>query len=167
MSGRRTLAGLALLVLAVVLQSAVVPRLPLPGGAPDLVLVLVIAVGLLRGPVEGMLSGFAAGLLVDALAVQALGTAALVLVVTGCLAGLAAGDAARSPGAALTVVGVLSGLAAGGLGIVLLLTGQPHPGPGALIERAVVTAAYDVAVAPLVLWALGARARSRGLERVR
>ena len=167
MSGRRTLAGLALLVLAVVLQSAVVPRLPLPGGAPDLVLVLVIVVGLLRGPAEGMLAGFAAGLLVDALAVQALGTAALVLVVTGCLAGLAAGDAARSPGAALTVVGVLSGLAAGGLGIVLLLTGQPHAGPGALLERAVVTAAYDVAVAPLVLWALGARARPRALERVR
>jgi rod shape-determining protein MreD len=167
MSGRRTLAGLALVVLAVVLQSAVVPRLPLPGGAPDLVLVLVIAVGLLRGPAEGMLTGFAAGLLVDALAVQALGSAALVLVVTGCLAGLAAGDAARSRAAALTVVGVLSGLAAAGLGLVLLLSGQPHAGPVALLERALTTAAYDVAVAPLVLGALSARARPRALERVR
>jgi rod shape-determining protein MreD len=167
MSGRRALAGVALVVLAVVLQSAVVPHLPLPGGAPDLVLILVIAVGLLRGPAEGMLTGFAAGLLVDALAVQALGTAALVLVVAGCLAGLAARDAARSPGVALPVVGVLSGLAAAGLGIVLLLSGQPHAGPAALVERAVTTAAYDVAVAPLLLRALRARARPRALERVR
>ena len=159
MSGRRALAGVALVVLAVVLQSAVVPRLPLPGGGPDLVLVLVLAVGLLRGPAEGMVTGFAAGLLVDALAVQALGTAALVLCVTGWLAGLLAGDTGRTTAGTLTVVGVLSAVAGAGLGVVLVLSGQPHAGPVALLERAAVTAAYDVAVAPLALLALGAGSR--------
>lgn len=167
MTGRTALAGTVLLVLALVVQAVVLERLPLPGGSPDLVLTLVIVLGLLRGPAEGTLAGFGAGLAVDLLSVPALGTAALVLCVAGWLAGLLARDAARSAAATLAVVGLLSAVATAALAVLLLLTGQPHAGPAALLERVVTTAAYDVALAPVLVWALGHRARRPAVERLR
>jgi rod shape-determining protein MreD len=170
MTGRSALAGTALVVLALVVQAVVLARLPLPGGSPDLVLVLVIVLGLLRGPAEGMLAGFGAGLAVDLLSVPALGSAALVLCATGWLAGLLARDAARSAVATLAVVGLVSAVATGALAVLLVLTGQPHAGPAALLGRVATTAAYDVALAPVVVWALAHRSRrSRrpAMERLR
>lgn len=166
MSARRALLGAALVVAAVVAQAVVVPRLPLPGGGPDLVLLLVVVLGLVRGPAEGMTAGFGAGLLVDALAGTALGTAALVLCVTGFLAG-ALGDPRRSLPATLALVAGLSALAGTGLAAVLVLSGQPHAGLADLLARALATAAYGAAVAPLALAALGPGARAERAERVR
>ena len=50
----------------VLLQVMFVDRLSLPGGSvPDIALVLVVVLGLTRGPVTGMLTGFSAGLGLD------------------------------------------------------------------------------------------------------
>jgi len=65
----RVLAAVALpvaLFAAVVLQLTVVNRLPLPGGdAPDLVLLLVAAVGVVASPLIGAVTGFFGGLGLD------------------------------------------------------------------------------------------------------
>ena len=102
MTGRRRFAlGAVTVLLALLLQTTVVARLPLPGSPPDLLLVLVVAYALAEGSASGMLTGFAAGLLADLLSDAELGRLALVYVVVGYLAGLAADDTDRSTAAAL------------------------------------------------------------------
>jgi rod shape-determining protein MreD len=121
--------------------------------------VLVVAVGLVRGPAEGMLTGFGAGLLVDLLGVSALGLAALVLCVTGYVAGLLMDEVERSTIAPLVVVGGLS-LAATLLYAVLTgLTGDPRGSVGALARALPTGAAYDVVLAPFVVPAVAALSR--------
>jgi rod shape-determining protein MreD len=63
---RRFLAAPVLLAVAVVLQVTLVNRLPLPGGAaPNLTLLVVLALATDGGPVLGMLAGFLGGLALD------------------------------------------------------------------------------------------------------
>ena len=58
--------GAVVIVAAVLAQVMLVNRLPLPaGGAPDLVLLAVVGVAVLRGPAAGAVIGFCTGLLVD------------------------------------------------------------------------------------------------------
>jgi rod shape-determining protein MreD len=76
-----------LLVVAVVLQLAVVSQITLWGANADIVPLVVLSVGLLAGPVPGAVAGFAAGVLVDMALVQTLGISSLLLVGVGYLAG--------------------------------------------------------------------------------
>ncbi|GAA4946352.1 hypothetical protein GCM10023224_32220 [Streptomonospora halophila] len=117
----------ALLVLAAVLvQTVVVNRLPLPWGlAPDLVLLAVVAVALWSTPVAGAVTGFAAGLAVDVLppAAHEIGRTALLLCLAGYLVAcvhdsdarwglgpyLAAGAAALAVPAGFLLIGVVLG----------------------------------------------------------
>ena len=63
---RRAVLSAILLAAALVLQLTVVNRLPLPGGgAPDLVLLTVVALGLCGSPAAGAVTGFCAGLGLD------------------------------------------------------------------------------------------------------
>src|SRR5215469_8215575 len=78
------------LAVAVVVQVSVLNRLLLPGGGvPDLVLVLVCALAMASGPLNGMLIGFGTGLCLDLAPPGSalVGQYALVF----CLAGWAAG----------------------------------------------------------------------------
>lgn len=96
-AGARLLLVLPVLVLAaVVLQTSVVTRLPLPGSPPDLVLALVLACALAEGSSVGMATGFAAGLLADLLADHALGRLAFAYVAAGYAVGRLAGGVERS-----------------------------------------------------------------------
>ncbi len=149
-----------LVLAAVVLQTTVVTRLPLPGSPPDLVLVVVLACALAQGSTVGMATGFAAGLLADLLADHALGRLALAYVVAGYAVGRLAGGVERSVlrpvlavagGAALallayTAEGLLLGdvrvtLAAAGRGLVssvpytLVLVPLVVPLTGRLLRR--------------------------------
>jgi rod shape-determining protein MreD len=76
-----------LLFAVVVLQVSVLSSLELLGGRPDLVLVTVVAVALLRGPVFGAAGGFAAGLLLDTATLGTLGVSSLLLTLAGYWAG--------------------------------------------------------------------------------
>ncbi|RLV49694.1 rod shape-determining protein MreD [Nocardioides mangrovicus] len=83
-------AGVAGLVLvAVVLQTAVLSQMPVWGVTPDLVLVVVVGVALVRGPEIGSITGFCAGLAVDLAptADHVAGRWALALAVVGYLVG--------------------------------------------------------------------------------
>ena len=63
---RRTVLAAAGVIAALVLQLTVVNRLPWPGGAtPDLVLLVVVALGLYGSPATGAVTGFLAGLGLD------------------------------------------------------------------------------------------------------
>ncbi len=79
--------AVGLLFVAALLQVSIVAPLEVARGHPDLVLVLVVAIALLRGPVVGAVGGFWAGLVVDVAALQTLGLSSLLLTVAGYLAG--------------------------------------------------------------------------------
>jgi rod shape-determining protein MreD len=74
--------ALAIFVLAV-LQLSAMPQLTPTTAGPDLLLVLVIAVAMLRGPEAAALTGFAAGLLLDSMVVGRLGLTSLLYMAAG------------------------------------------------------------------------------------
>lgn len=96
MTATRLAVRAGVVLAALVLQAAVVTRLPLPGSPPDLVLVVVLACALAEGPAVGAVTGFAAGLPADLLADHALGRLALAYVVAGYAVGRLAGGVERS-----------------------------------------------------------------------
>jgi rod shape-determining protein MreD len=104
----------ALLFVAAVLQVVIVSSIVLGGGAPDLLLVTVVALGLLRGSVPGAVFGFAGGLVVDLLTLETLGMTSLVLTLAGFWAGRWAETTGRGRRLApLIAIGAITVLAAG------------------------------------------------------
>ena len=107
----------ALLLVAALLQVSIVSTLEVARGHPDLVLVLVVAIALLRGPVFGAVGGFWAGLVVDVAALQTRGLTSLLLTVAGYWAGRFGEITSRSSphpplvATALATVGVVLGSA--------------------------------------------------------
>jgi rod shape-determining protein MreD len=118
MTPRRFLLAAATVLTALLVQDTVVTKLPLPGAAPDLLLVLVVAYALVEGPLSGMTTGFVAGLLADSLADHQLGRLALVYAVVGCATGYIEDDTERS------ILLPFAAVAAGAAGGVLLFAGE-------------------------------------------
>lgn len=110
-AARLRVAGL--LGAAVVVQTSVGADLRVDGVAPDLILLVTLCAGLFGGPRQGVLVGFAGGLLADVFLVDTpLGLSAL----TWCLVGYAVGvlrATALPDGWAVVPVVVLAGTAAG------------------------------------------------------
>jgi len=97
---------------AALLQTVVFSSFVLGGGAPDLLLVTVVALGLLRGAVPGAFLGFAGGLVVDLLTLDTLGITSLVLTLAGFWAGRYGETTGRERRVApLVAVGVITVLA--------------------------------------------------------
>lgn len=138
---------------AVLLQTGLLARLPLPGSPPDVVLVLVLAVALVAGSLPAMVLGFPAGCLADLLADHALGRLALTYVVVAYAAGGV--PAERGLRAVLAVV------AAGSVAALLLyageglLLGDPRTSWAAIAVGLVSSVPYDVALAPFVVPVVG------------
>jgi rod shape-determining protein MreD len=78
------------------LQATLMPHLALWGVFPDLPILVVASWGLLRGPVEGSLWGFIAGVTVDFFSGAPFGAATISLVLVGLLSGLAKTSTLRS-----------------------------------------------------------------------
>ncbi len=70
-------------LLTMVLQVAAVSQFLLLGTSADIVVLLVMAVGLLAGPMWGALTGFGMGLLIDVALVRTLGVSSLILLTIG------------------------------------------------------------------------------------
>ncbi len=113
---RRTALSAGAIGVALVLQLTVIDRLPLPGGAPDLVLLVVVALGLTGGPVAGMLTGFWAGLALDVAppAGYLVGEHALVFCLVGYGCGRLSGITDRSAASSLGI----AAMAAAGVSLV-------------------------------------------------
>jgi rod shape-determining protein MreD len=158
---RRILLTPLLLIVAVTGQLAVVNRMPLPGGGgtPDLVLLVVAALGVTAGPMTGLLAGFAGGLALDVAPPggHLAGEYALIF----CLVGYACGrirELIQGPSAersAITSLIVMAfGVVAGEAGKVALGRMVSDPNLTGLAIRHVLPAAvvYDLLLCPFAAW---------------
>ena len=164
MTIRRGLLGLAVVVPALLLQTTVLARLPLPGGVPDLLLVLVVAFALADGPLSGTVTGFAAGLLADLGADHELGRLALAYAVVGYAAGLVRDERPRSP---LTPFLVVAAAAAGAVCVFAaegLLLADPRITVASFWPALLGTAIYSVLLTPLVVPPVGVLVRRLDLD---
>ena len=75
-------AGAAIFVAAIV-QVTICSRIDILGGTPNLLLVTLLSIALLRGTVYGAVCGFWGGLLVDVANLSTLGVTSLLLTVSG------------------------------------------------------------------------------------
>lgn len=102
----------AVVFVAALFQAAIFSSFSILGGAPDVLLVTIISLGLLRGSVPGAVLGFAGGLVVDLLTLETLGLTSLVLTLAGFWAGRYAETTARGRWLPLLMaVGVMTVLA--------------------------------------------------------
>ncbi len=137
---RRVALSAALLLLAILIQLTTLNNVRLPRGAgPDLVLVLVVALALTGGPLEGMLGGFCAGLALDVAppATHLVGQYALVFCLVGYAAGRVGSKLDESAWVPIGVVAVgsavgellfaLTGMIFGNLDITWSTVGQACP----------------------------------------
>jgi rod shape-determining protein MreD len=102
--------GLAVLI-AAILQVTIFASIDVSGGAPDVLLVTLVAVALLRGPVVGACAGFFGGLVADVATLETLGLTSLVLTVAGYWIGrygeTTGRDRAHAPLLSVVVVTIL------------------------------------------------------------
>jgi rod shape-determining protein MreD len=151
---RRATLSAGFIVVALMLQLSLVDRLPLPGGAPDLVLLVVVALGLTGGPLTGMLAGFWAGLALDVAppAGDLLGEHALVFCLVGYGCGRLSGMVDRS---AVSSLGIAAAAAAGGevlQVIVGLMFGDPGVSWPAIRVVLPSSVLQDILVSPFVVY---------------
>ena len=88
MSRNRQLFLAGAVLLAFILQIAVMPQFKLFGVQPDLILVLAVVVAVQEGPVEGAIVGFCGGMLMDIVGPQVMGVGAFSETVAALLAGM-------------------------------------------------------------------------------
>ena len=149
----RALAVTALVVLAVVLQVGLLRYLAYDGVVANLVLLVVVAAALVRGPEFAAVLGFLAGLAVDLAppADHVAGRWALALVVVGYLAGRVRHDARTSALAAVVTVAATSFVGTS----VFALTGMVLRDPAVPVLETLqvipIAVVYDVALTPFVL----------------
>jgi rod shape-determining protein MreD len=106
----------AFLFLTVVLQLSIMANVDVLGGHPNLLLVSVVCIALLRGAVFGAVGGFSAGLLADTGVFGTLGFTALLLTLAGYWTGrygeTTGRDRAHAPVVSVAVITVLYQFAA-------------------------------------------------------
>ena len=72
---------------AVLLQATIFASLDVLGGTPDVLLLCLLGIALLRGAITGADAGFSGGLLLDIVTLDTLGLTALILALAGYWAG--------------------------------------------------------------------------------
>lgn len=167
MTPTRFLLGAATVLTALLLQTTVVTRLPLPGVEPDLLLVLVVAFALAEGPLSGMTTGFVAGLLSDLLSTHEVGRLALAYAVAGYLTGMLRDDADRSsllPFGAVALGGSAALLAFAAEGVLL---GDARITWAATTLGLVTSVPYDVVLTPFVVPVIAALVRRLDVDPLR
>ena len=73
----------AVLFFAAIVQVTLLSQIDVFHGAPDLVLVTLVSIALLRGTIFGAIAGFAVGFVVDTATLQTLGVTSLLLTIAG------------------------------------------------------------------------------------
>jgi rod shape-determining protein MreD len=158
----------AIVLIGVVLQLAVVSQIAFWGANADLTPLIVLAVGLLGGPVAGSIVGFCIGLVSDMALVQTLGVTSLLLTTIGYLAGRYgelrdSGHALVPPltGAAATL------LYAAGFSVIQFLLGVESPVSALVIRDILIGVILNALLAMPVLAAVRALLRPSLTEPVR
>jgi rod shape-determining protein MreD len=118
----------ALLFFTVVVQLSIVANIEIFRGHPNLLLVTVVCVALLRGAIFGGVAGFSAGLLADTGVFGTLGFTALLLTLAGYWSGrygeTTGRDRSHAPLLSIAVISFLYQIAAL---ILRYLLGEPAP----------------------------------------
>ena len=150
--GDGTKAFVLLFVVAIV-QVSLLSSVRVAGGFPQLLLVTVVAVALLRGAIFGAVGGFLGGLLVDTATLQTLGLTSLILTVGGYWIGrygeTTGRDRTHAPYVSVAVVTVL--YAFGALFLHFLL-GDPVSARLVIVESLVPTIAFNLVLTAPVYW---------------
>lgn len=124
----------ALLFVAAIMQVSIFAQVHILGGVPDVLLVMLVAVALLRGAIVGAAGGFFAGLLVDTASLGRLGLTSLVLTIAGYWIGrygeTTGRDRAHAPFLSVAVVTILYSF---GLLLVYFVLGDRAPA-GAMLR---------------------------------
>jgi rod shape-determining protein MreD len=124
-----------LVFVASILEVSVFSDVKILGGGPDLLLVTIVAVALLRGSVTGACAGFFAGLVVDTATLETLGLSSLLLTLIGYWVGrygeTTGRDRTHAPFLSVAVVTFLYAL--GGLALRFVL-GEPAPARLVLLD---------------------------------
>jgi rod shape-determining protein MreD len=159
---RIALAALFLIV-AVTVQTSLLPHIAVAGVTCDLVLIVVIGLALARGPEWGAITGFAGGLMLDVVppADHTAGRWALALAISGYVAGLIRRETSAGPVGPVGVAGTVVLGAALSL-LIYSATGSLLHDPavdwGEFGVRLGIAAGYDVVgaivVIPIVLWVM-------------
>ncbi len=137
-----------LLLFAALVQVTVATPLEVASGHPDLVLVLVVAIALLRGPLLGAVSGFWAGLIVDIAALQTLGLSSLLLTPAGYWAGrFGEVTSRRSPHPPVVAVALVTAGVTIASGILHFMLGDTVPASHVLGRVLLPTVALNVLLA--------------------
>ncbi len=128
MTAPDTLRAFGLLLLAALLQVAWATPIEVGNGHPDLVLVTLVAVALLRGPLLGAVAGFWAGIALDVAALGTLGLSSLLLTPAGYWAGRFGEATTRtSPYPPLVAVALGTVWTSIGSALVYFMLGQSAP----------------------------------------
>ena len=142
-----------LLFVAAILEVSIFSQVHVLGGIPDVLLVTLVAVSLLRGSIFGAVGGFFGGLLVDTATLGTLGLTSLVLTIAGYWIGrygeTTGRDRTHAPFVSVAVVTVL--YAVGVLALHFLL-GDPVSGRRILLESLVPTIAFNLILTAPVYW---------------
>jgi len=148
---RRFLPAAASILVATLLQVALAPYISIGGVTPNFLLLVVVTLALTTGPTEGAASGFVAGMLFDLIGTGPVGPMALVLCITGFLAGLLHeqmfAEGWLLPFTVLAVAAISAEIA---YWLVLSLLGSGGPFWSSLFTKMLPAAVYNVALALLV-----------------
>ena len=135
------------------------------GGSPDLLLVTLVAIALLRGSLFGACAGFFAGLVVDTATLATLGFTSLLLTLAGYWIGrygeTTGRDRAHAPLMAVAAITVLYSVATLALRFML----GEDVAPGAVFHALLPTMLWNVILA-VPVYALCRRLLGRGPERI-
>lgn len=145
-------AALLLFVVAVVQVSLLAP-ISVAGGYPELLLVTLVAVALLRGSIFGAAGGFFGGLLVDTANLETLGLTSLILTVGGYWIGRYGETTGRDrTHAPFVSVAVVTGLYQIGTMLLHFFIGDPVSARVVIVESLVPTIAFNLILTAPVYW---------------
>jgi rod shape-determining protein MreD len=146
----------ALVFVVAILQVSVFSSVTILNGTPDLLLVAIICIALLRGPVAGAVIGFWGGLLLDTANLATLGVTSLLLTVAGYWIGrygeTTGRDRTHAPFVSVAVITLL--YAIGSLAFRYVL-GEPAPARAVLWS----TLFQSIALNLILTWPMYAVAR--------
>ena len=129
-----------LLFFAAIVQASILASLEIAIGVPDLVLVTLVAVALLRGAIFGAAAGFFVGLVLDTAYLATLGLTSLLLTIAGYCIGRYGETTGRCrTHAPLLSVAVVTVLYAVGSLVLRFVIGDPAPARAVLVESLVPT----------------------------
>jgi rod shape-determining protein MreD len=146
---------LPLLAIVAILQTTLLPSLAIWSVFANLPLLVVVSWGLLRGPREGALWGFLAGLMVDLLSGAPFGAATVSLIAVGFLAGLGETTVFRARIALPMIVMFLATIVYELLFLLMMrISGQGVAWLDSIIRLVIPSAVLNAVLTPVVFLAM-------------